>query len=562
MKLLSLHIENFGKLHDYDRDFTSGINSVTEKNGWGKSTLSAFLLVMFYGFDDKHTKKLREKYAPWNGGVYGGSVIFEAGGKNYIVERTFGHKKSIEDTFILRDAETNLKCDDYDEYMGDELFKINAESFLKTVFMGSNGCITEPTDDINAKIGDLSMVDADMRSYSEAVKALTDHINKNSDARKTGKIYAMKEELTELQNKARFAVGIRNELTDCDNILSTLAKEEQELEIKKDDITSLQTKIVKCKEAVLSHEKYKVLLSGVESSEKAMKEPFTESMAPGITMYSIGVALIIVGILLFLFYDKVFWVIAAAAGVILIAAGMISTFRREKRREIRENKNKEAYENAEHEFLSFVNEVDMDEVKELASRSEAALSLKETDKKRTEITDRLEKVKKELQKLDTRREFLCEELTSSEMAESRANELSIKIEDSVKKLENAKRAVKILEEAKARFALRYLEPLRTSLCNYYSFIKDGDPKKCYLDANLKLTVEEEGKQRDEEAFSDGVRDALGLCMRFALIDAMYPEESPFVIMDDPFIHLDSKTEEAAMKLLKKVPYQIILMQKT
>ena len=265
---------------------------VTEPNGWGKSTLSAFLLVMFYGFDDRYTKKLREKYAPWNGGTYGGSVIFETEGKHYLIERTFGHRKSVEDTFVLRDAETNLGSDDFDEYLGDELFKINTESFLKTVFIGQNGCITETTDDINAKIGDLSMVDSDMRSYSEAQTALADYINKNSDTRKTGKIYALKEMLAEFKNKARFAVGIKNELADCDNNLVALSKEEEELEKEIAEITLLQSRIVKCKGAVLDNEKYKVFLSGMEAAEKAKNEPFTESIAPGVTLYAAGVLLL------------------------------------------------------------------------------------------------------------------------------------------------------------------------------------------------------------------------------------------------------------------------------
>ncbi|MCR5583861.1 MAG: AAA family ATPase [Lachnospiraceae bacterium] len=561
MRLLSVHIENFGKLHDYDRDFTSGINTVTEENGWGKSTLSAFLLVMFYGFDDKSVKKLREKYAPWNGGVFGGSVIFETEGKHYVIERTFGHKKTLEDTFVLRDAETNLVSDDFDEYLGDELFKINTESFLKTVFMGQNGCVTETTDDINAKIGDLSMVDSDMRSYSEAQRSLTDYINKNSDTRKTGKIYALKERLTDLRNKARFSTGIKNELSDCDNSLASLSKEGEELENEKSEITVLQTRIVKCKEAVLSNEKYKVLLSGMDAAEKAKNEPFKESMAPGITLYASGIVLFIGGIAVAFLESMLFGGLAGGVGLLLLAAGMTITFKREKRRAAREKAGEDAYEQAEHEFLNFVNSIDMNEVRELASQPEATLSLKETDKKRTEITERLDRIRKELQKLETRREFLCEELTSCETAETKANELAVIIDESILKLENAKRAEKLLEEAKVNFALRYLEPLRKSLCDYYAFLKGGEGSECCLDANLTLTVTEAGKQRPEDAFSDGIRDALGLCMRFALIDAMYPTESPFVIMDDPFLHFDSATKEAAMRLLNKVPYQIILMQK-
>ena len=50
MRLLSCHIENFGKLHEFDMDFDNGLNVILQDNGWGKSSLAAFLKVMFYGF--------------------------------------------------------------------------------------------------------------------------------------------------------------------------------------------------------------------------------------------------------------------------------------------------------------------------------------------------------------------------------------------------------------------------------------------------------------------------------------------------------------------------------
>ena len=53
MKLIKCHIENFGKLSDFTYDFTDGCNTVCEENGWGKSTLAAFLRVMLFGFPGK-----------------------------------------------------------------------------------------------------------------------------------------------------------------------------------------------------------------------------------------------------------------------------------------------------------------------------------------------------------------------------------------------------------------------------------------------------------------------------------------------------------------------------
>ena len=88
MKLISARIENFGKLSDVSFDFSEHCQIFCKENGWGKSTLAAFLCVMFYGFDgEKKRDELvneRKRYQPWQKGTYGGSVVFAVGGKSYV----------------------------------------------------------------------------------------------------------------------------------------------------------------------------------------------------------------------------------------------------------------------------------------------------------------------------------------------------------------------------------------------------------------------------------------------------------------------------------------------
>ena len=50
MRLISLHVESFGRLSDYTLNMEPGLNVILRENGWGKSTLAAFIRVMFYSF--------------------------------------------------------------------------------------------------------------------------------------------------------------------------------------------------------------------------------------------------------------------------------------------------------------------------------------------------------------------------------------------------------------------------------------------------------------------------------------------------------------------------------
>ena len=49
MKLLSLHVDNFGKLHDFDRSFDGNLSCIEAENGYGKSTIAEFIRAMLYG---------------------------------------------------------------------------------------------------------------------------------------------------------------------------------------------------------------------------------------------------------------------------------------------------------------------------------------------------------------------------------------------------------------------------------------------------------------------------------------------------------------------------------
>ena len=69
MRLISCHVENFGKVSDFSFDFNPGVNNIVQDNGWGKSTLAAFIRVMFFGFDREEKRSElqneRKRFTPW-----------------------------------------------------------------------------------------------------------------------------------------------------------------------------------------------------------------------------------------------------------------------------------------------------------------------------------------------------------------------------------------------------------------------------------------------------------------------------------------------------------------
>lgn len=174
MKLLRCHVENFGILSDFDLTFTEGLNVLCRENGFGKSTLAAFLKAMFYGLPKTRAKASeRKRYDPWQGGKYGGFLEFEYRGNQYRVTRYFGKK---EDSFSLTDLTNRTESTAFSEKLGEELFQLDADSFARSTFVPqlSDREITATTS-IRAKLTNLVEDTNDLNNFDTAMKKLQEY---------------------------------------------------------------------------------------------------------------------------------------------------------------------------------------------------------------------------------------------------------------------------------------------------------------------------------------------------------------------------------------------------
>ncbi|MCQ2431356.1 MAG: AAA family ATPase [Clostridia bacterium] len=204
MKLISCQIENFGTLHARTLSFSAGLNLRCENNGFGKSTLAAFLKAMFYGMPAKKTggENDRAKYRPWQGGAFGGSIVFEAGGKTYRAERFFADRAK-GDTFRLYDASTNLPSDDYPENLGEALFGIDSAAYERTAYLPQRMLSGSAADNMSvlAKLNGLIDAEDDISAYDHAVAKLDKQRQALFRQGGHGRIPELEEELTRLNRE-------------------------------------------------------------------------------------------------------------------------------------------------------------------------------------------------------------------------------------------------------------------------------------------------------------------------------------------------------------------------
>ena len=93
----------------------------------------------------------------------------------------------------------------------------------------------------------------------------------------------------------------------------------------------------------------------------------------------------------------------------------------------------------------------------------------------------------------------------------------------------------------------------------YINIINGEKIDTSVDVKLNVQIKEQGEKKEIAYLSTGYRDLIGICMRFALVDALYENEKPFIILDDPFVNLDQEKLTKAINLLNEISkkYQII-----
>ncbi len=536
MRLIRLHVESFGCLHDLTLDFRDGLNILCRGNGWGKSTAAALIRVMFYGFLGEGRRgeweNERRRYRPWNGGgIYGGYLIFEAGGNIYRAVRSFGARPK-EDTFALYDERTGLESRDYSSNLGEELFRIDAESFARTVFTGQMDAPTGATSGIHAKLGGRLMPAGDAGNYTDAKARIRQEVNRITPDRKTGRISILSREIDELE---ALLPGEEKLLREADELSRSLSAEREELDQVNGKIRGLDSTAADLAARLDAGGGASGAGSGISADGgKGAARPSGASGA-GLLAGALLAACAATALILWFVKDPaaariLFSVTLAVCGgaALLGAVRWLRGGKREQSAEpeaggyhgempgslsrelIRASRDRDSLAGRRDELLAHIRETE-------AALGEARDSLAEIARARAEAAEKRE----EREKLSHRLGVL--EDTSF-----------------------------YLEKAMQGFSARYVRPVTDAFARYYRMMTGEEPDSFRVDVDLGLKVVSAGTLRDSAALSAGLRDLTGLCMRMALVEAMYPNEKPFVVFDDPFVSLDDEKKLRTAQFLKNI----------
>ena len=485
MKLISCTIDNFGKLHNYHCRFDPDLHVTAEENGWGKTTLAAFLLAMFYGLegDSRRKDSQRSRYQPWNGGACGGRLVFETGDGRFRAERTFGTKPR-QDTFTLYDERTGLISDRYAADLGREIFGIDRESFCNTVFTSGSAGDTAPTAGIQARIR-TPLPDADDLSDYEAALRILDRQRLEEEYRQL---------LEEIQEQKRNTAALqvrREELTASLRVTDT------------------------------------VPLPDPAAAPDAASAPVSVTDIPGrllpaLTLFCLF--LLLLCMIPVIQGDLLFLLPAAGAAAAVCIAYSLSRNRQAPPFPVpsREEQTGDPRNDRLRQTGGELRSVSL-QLEDLAAASAACL---------------------------LRLQSLQQELDRSVRARDRCAD----IEEELARLRRQERILRLagshLQSARDRFLSEIRDPFLQAFTRYYTELS-GEEAPCFeTDADLRILIRAGGQLRTTEVLSSGNRDLAGLAQRFAMLDAMYPSEKPFLVLDDPFVSMDDDRLRSCLQAIR------------
>jgi len=500
MKIISVYIENFGTFSKKNFKFQDGLNQITKENGWGKSTLCAFIKAMFFGLKYTTGNEFtdRKKYLSFAKGPVGGNLVFEADGKTYRIERFFGEKPK-DDTFRLVDENTLLDSKDFTENLGEELFGLDMDSFERSVFISANQAgrkNPQLTSSITSHLNGLLEDSGDMANFDRVMKLLEKEISSLKSQRGVSAnkiIDRLEGEIRGLEKDAKEAAD--SEKKRDENLLKLASLEEK--------ITDFGKKILLLQDQLLENQKRK------------------KSGKSNLGFFLLSVAFLLV--FAFGCYASLVWIKNAKIIVVLAMLPVLSI--------------------ANFFLLAVQKKHAKKQIENLPSSGELLEKIRELQDQKDEFVAEKSGLMKEIEFLEK----------SGDNTDQILHQLSSKKEElgaALKRLKILNLTKDSLELAKNNLEANFTEDLKKSFHRYMALFEKEQAFS--MDARMNVLLEKNGQLQDQRYFSDGYRDLSAFCARLSLAECLFEKEKPFLILDDPFVNLDKAKLEKAQKVLSAI----------
>ncbi len=261
MKINSLYIHAFGGLKNFTLNLSDGLTVIYGENEMGKSTVMAFIKMMFYGSGragGQLSKNLRQKYTPWDAGQMAGSIDFEHNGKSYRLEKEFRSSNSTDKATLCDLGLGTRQAVSGD--IGASFFGLSLSAFERSVFIGQLGFPEKDATaegELNSKLSNLTSTGEEGISFEAVNKRLEKaKLSLMSKSGRAGEYDKNLKLLAETEAKIEKTEALTTAVNDKKTYIKTLENEALRLSQK---VAELKQKI-SSEQDVRNAEKLKALL--------------------------------------------------------------------------------------------------------------------------------------------------------------------------------------------------------------------------------------------------------------------------------------------------------------
>jgi uncharacterized protein YhaN len=116
----------------------------------------------------------------------------------------------------------------------------------------------------------------------------------------------------------------------------------------------------------------------------------------------------------------------------------------------------------------------------------------------------------------------------------------------------------VLDEARTTTLKQAQTRLGPETGTYLRQLTNGRYQRAWVDPNLAFELEDPalpGRRISPDSLSRGARDQLYMAARLALVDTLFPQTLPPILLDDPFVHFDPQRLAAAIEMCSEIGEQ-------
>lgn len=599
MIIREANIGKFGKLENQKYQFSPRINVIYGANESGKSTLMQFLKAMLFGLEKTRVRKTLDtynRYEPWDTPAYFyGSMVFETGQQQFLLERNFYHKEKRARLVNIRDGEElSVEYGDLDMLLGN----VSAAAYENTCCIGQEQLL--PGRELGVLLEDERSNLAQTGSGDfQLSKALQELEQKRKNAEKTRKELEQQRLLqihqleVNQQVLERDIAGMKAQQEKQSTQRGTMQEQVRALQQQTEPVQADYQRVCKREQELQNavaqeqaewertrRERWEQEQFRREQEEAEALQQKSGKNAGFSPLLLIGVAGLILAPVLRAYVDG-FQKAAPFVNIIcilLILAGLVSAYRR--------NRAKKAADAAQAHRQSINDSVQDHREQDSRANGRADQQSVERERKKTALDQQLQRVRQQktaleeqLQKLQDQKKLL--QLQAARQ-EGSGDQLLSQIQEKEVELENLaeqaaelqqetpeernargdREALELASETMSRLAVRMSKTLEHTLDNEMSEILAQITGNVHEQLQMTdaqgIVLSEQMQKRTPEAYSQGTMQQAYFSYRMAAGRMLMKEEPLPFLLDETFANYDEERLRQTLRWLAEQENQIFL----